>query len=332
MTMQHEDKSANAPDTGGAPDLEPFLPEFGRLLLHASPQPMIAFDEDGTVQLFNVGAETIFGQSADQAVGSSLEQFLPDFSGFTVRVAGGRHAPGPDSAVWLRTRTPVRARQRGGRLFPTEVSVARLAVGGRVLYTALVTDLTEYRDRERELESLAYFDAVTRLPNRAHFDRRLKQALGRAECVDSQFAVLFIDFDRFKSVNDALGHSAGDRVLQVLGERLASALRPQDSLARHGGDEFVVLLEDLDTPTAVEPVANRILATLRNPIRLEGYSFDLSVSIGIATYPASGGTDEALLKAADGAMYHAKGRGGRRYVYAAHGGTGGAEASRPHAS
>ena len=297
-------------------DLEHLLPEFGRLLLHSSPQPLLAFGEDRRIRLFNAGAEAIFGHKAAEIVGEPLERLLPDFGSTALKASVGRRPAGSDTTAWLRERAPAAARRCGGRLFPTEVSLARIVCREQVVYAALVTDLTKHRDRERELESLAYYDAVTRLPNRAHFDRRLKQALGRAECLQSRFAVLFIDFDRFQSVNDALGHSAGDRVLQVLGERLASALRPEDSIARHGGDEFVVLLEDLDSPDAAEPVANRILASLRNPVRLEDHSFDLSVSIGIATYPNCGGTDEALLKAADVAMYRAKHRGGRRYVYA----------------
>ena len=299
-----------------ADEMEQLLPEFGRLLLYSSPQPLVAFGEDRRIRWFNPGAEAIFGHTAAEIVGEPLEQLLPDFGGTALRASVGRRPQDSDSTAWLRERTPAAGRRRGGRLFPTEISLARIACADQVLYAALVTDLTKHRDRERELESIAYYDAVTRLPNRAHFDRRLKQALGRAECLQSRFAVLFIDFDRFKSVNDALGHSAGDRVLQVLGERLASALRPEDSIARHGGDEFVVLLEDLASPDAAEPVANRILASLRNPVRLEEHTFDLSVSIGIATYPNCGGTDEALLKAADVAMYRAKHRGGRRYVYA----------------
>ncbi|MFZ4516426.1 MAG: putative bifunctional diguanylate cyclase/phosphodiesterase [Acidimicrobiia bacterium] len=177
-------------------------------------------------------------------------------------------------------------------------------------------DVTERRLFELELEYQAYHDPLTRLPNRASFLERLEMAVIRNRELRLPLAVLFIDVDRFKLVNDSLGHDAGDRLLAEVAERLREALRPSDVIARFGGDEFVLLIDELRLPSDATRVADRVLESLRRPIVIGGRELFLSSSIGIATYvpePGDDVTPSDLLRRADLAMYLAKERGRARW-------------------
>ena len=175
-------------------------------------------------------------------------------------------------------------------------------------------DITERKQAEDRLGWLALHDTLTRLPNRALFVDRLRQALARAERRSSSVALLFLDLDRFKLVNDSFGHHAGDRLLRGVAERLASVVRPGDTVARLGGDEFTVLCEDLADADEVLVVAERVVRALSRPFFLGDSQVETSASVGIA-FTSGPGTDtpESLLHGADAAMYRAKERGRSRY-------------------
>ena len=167
-------------------------------------------------------------------------------------------------------------------------------------------DITVRKRREDEVWHLANFDALTGLPNRRLFSDRLQAAVSHAERRQSRLAVVFIDLDRFKEINDALGHSAGDRVLQAAAARLAAELRDADTVARLSGDEFTAVLADVAGPDSVQPVVERLLEVMARPLDLDGQPVSLSCSIGVALYPAHGDSPDTLLGAADRAMYRAK--------------------------
>jgi len=187
------------------------------------------------------------------------------------------------------------------------------AVGGLVWNGA---DVTDRRALEDELTRQAFTDALTGLANRALFTDRLIQALARAARNGTTVGVLLIDFDRFKTVNDGLGHAAGDTFLREAAGRLAGSVRAGDTVARHGGDEFTVLLEDLDGPGLADDAADRILSLLRQPITVNGTELRLSASIGVALSNEELHEPEELMRAADLAMYQAKNTGrGRRARY-----------------
>ncbi len=173
------------------------------------------------------------------------------------------------------------------------------------------TDICARKNFEAQLAQSAFYDALTGLPNRALFLDRLERAIARQE---HSFAVLFLDLDRFKNINDSLGHLAGDRLLVEAGERFASCLRPGDTVARLGGDEFAVLLEELADEAVIEAVASRIGRELERPFLLEGREVFVTVSMGVA--PSQGGPTSApeLLRNADTAMYRAKGLGRARHA------------------
>lgn len=171
-------------------------------------------------------------------------------------------------------------------------------------------DLVEEREESAEkIRRLAYFDALTGLPNRFLFDDRLAMALAQARRNGTQLAVIFIDLDNFKRVNDTLGHHTGDTLLAVVGERLSSCLRQSDTVARMGGDEFIIILPDVATEEDSEKVILKIMQQLGKPISLEGQEMFISASIGVSLFPRDADDARALIQQADRAMYEVKGEG-----------------------
>jgi len=172
-------------------------------------------------------------------------------------------------------------------------------------YTFVFEDITEKISQEKELEQLALYDSLTKLPNRKLFIDRLQLQISSASRNKESFAVLMLDLDRFKEVNDTLGHAVGDVLLSQLGPRLQNALRKNDTIARMGGDEFLILLPQVNQDK-VTAISNKILEALANPIIVKEYVLDITASIGCAIYPHHGRDVKSLIKQADVAMYHAK--------------------------
>jgi diguanylate cyclase (GGDEF)-like protein/PAS domain S-box-containing protein len=177
------------------------------------------------------------------------------------------------------------------------------------------TDITAVKDAQQRLHHMATHDALTDLPNRGFLTEQLGRSLERAQHEDYQVAVLFLDLDRFKNVNDALGHEAGDSLLKMVAVRLASCIRGGDTLARLGGDEFVVLVEKFENTAYLEAISERILRAISEPFRIEGNEHYLGVSIGIGVFPNDGDNGMALLRSADSAMYFAKESGRNHYQF-----------------
>ena len=175
---------------------------------------------------------------------------------------------------------------------------------------AVVRDLSEQREAEARYRQLAQRDPLTRLPNRILFTDRLEQAIARAKRYDGRVAVLFVDIDRFKSVNDELGHEAGDTVLVTMADRMRRCVRSIDTVARYGGDEFVIVLQDVREPHGAQLVAARLLGHLAEPVVLPSGPRRGSASIGVAVYPMDGEDADSLVRAADAAMYRVKEAGG----------------------
>jgi diguanylate cyclase (GGDEF)-like protein/PAS domain S-box-containing protein len=177
------------------------------------------------------------------------------------------------------------------------------------------TDITREKQHEKHLKQLASFDPLTSLPNRKYFTDLLTSAILRGERKNQSHAILFLDLDRFKNINDSLGHTAGDFLLKIVANRLNDILRGNDAVARLGGDEFTILLEDISNSHRAAEVSQRIIEVLSEPFDLQGHQVVISPSIGIVLFPDHGTTHEELLKKADTAMYHAKGLGGNNYWY-----------------
>jgi diguanylate cyclase (GGDEF)-like protein/PAS domain S-box-containing protein len=196
-----------------------------------------------------------------------------------------------------------------------EVSEVRDAAGRRTHYVGVTNDITERKRAEQELRYLANYDTLTGLPNRALLGERLAHAVMRARRTSRKVAVLFLDMDRFKHVNDSMGHAIGDRVLKAVGERLRSSVRDGATVARLGGDEFTVVLEDIHHGDEAEKIAAELLDVFSEPLDLEsGQQVVISPSIGISLYPDHAQVPTDLVKYADTAMYQAKEAGRNMYM------------------
>ncbi len=212
----------------------------------------------------------------------------------------------------LGTRLEVDALHRDGREFPVELTIWAVGAGESVSFSALVHDITLRKELERQLQHQAFHDSLTGLANRALFADRLAHAMARQRARRS-LAVVFLDLDDFKTVNDSLGHAAGDQLLTAVAERLRGVMRPEDTVARFGGDEFAILLEETNREAA-RRVAERVLAALRSPFDLQGKQVFARGSAGVAV-TQSGTSAEDLLRHADLAMYTAKARGKGRIEF-----------------
>lgn len=204
----------------------------------------------------------------------------------------------------------------GGVRHEVELAVALVKNGENIQTVVVVRDITQRKALQDNLHHMAHHDELTSLPNRALFFDRLERALADARRHGSEFALLFIDLDGFKEVNDALGHYAGDRLLQEISRRMAGCVRESDTVARMGGDEFSIILGNLSLRDDARLVAEKIIDGLSAPVMLDGRECRVGASIGISFYPGDGESSEILLTRADGAMYRAKDKGKNTYCFA----------------
>jgi diguanylate cyclase (GGDEF)-like protein/PAS domain S-box-containing protein len=283
--------------------------------LEASQDAFIGVNQLGIVTDWNPAAEAMFGWFRDEAVGESLACRIFGGDEEVLRgVLAGLGVPGTEG-VEGSVRREIEARTRDGRHFPIEASVVRVEDDGVPLYRLFARDLSERKAYEGQLVRHALFDPLTGLPNRALLVDRLRGAIGRLSRLAGLVAVLFIDVDRFKIVNDSLGHRSGDDFLVQLAGRLRSVLRPADTVARFGGDEFVVLCETSGSETEAMALAERVQGVFAKPFALAGHPgreiyASASVGIALATGPAT--TAEVLVRDAGTAMHRAKEQGGGR--------------------
>jgi diguanylate cyclase (GGDEF)-like protein len=201
----------------------------------------------------------------------------------------------------------------------TSVSPSRNNEGKIIGFRSISRDVTEHRQFERKLAEMATHDSLTDLPNRILLSDRFTVALALPRRTHNRLAVLMLDLDRFKAVNDSMGHDVGDKLLKAVGKRLKVTMRKSDTVARIGGDEFVVLLPQIPHAEEAAKFAQRILDAFREPFVFNGYRLHITTSIGIAVCPEGGKDIESLLKSADIAMYWAKEQG--RDIYRFHDGS-----------
>lgn len=202
-------------------------------------------------------------------------------------------------------------RRKNGELIPLwqNISSVRDTTGRVTHYISVFYDLSKQKQSAKHIYHLAYYDALTELPNRQLFNERCEHALERANRDYQPLAILFLDLDRFKHVNDSLGHPAGDELLCMVAHALKSSLRQDDTVARLGGDEFIILLENTGNRSDIEEVARKIIARLSKPFIVQGHKLEIGTSIGISCYPEDGKDATSLIKHADLAMYRAKEKG-----------------------
>jgi len=286
--------------------------ERAQVTLNSIGDAVISTDERGQVTYLNVVGERLTGWSCAEAVGHPLEDVFHLIDAITREIA-----PNPMARAIRENRTVnltpncVLIRRDGIEAAIEDSAAPIHDRRGQVTGAVMVFhDVSVARAMSLRMSYLAQHDSLTDLPNRSLFSDRLNQAMAMAARQWKKLAVLFLDLDRFKHVNDTLGHAIGDRLLQSVAQRLCAGVRASDSVSRQGGDEFVILLSQLNQSQDAEIIAKKLLIALRAPHRIDQHDLHLTVSIGIAVYPDDGIDADTLMKNADFAMYHAK-EGGR---------------------
>ena len=275
----------------------------------SSREGILITDPDGRILAANQALTEITGYTEDEILGKNPRIFQ-----------SGRHGEAFYEKLWQSVtetgawRGEIWNRRKNGDIFPEWQTISAVYdQRGRVThYVAVFSDLSSIKEARKRLEKLSYFDSLTGLPNRSLLEDRLSHAIERAEAEDKRVGVVFLDIDRFKNVNDSLGHGVGDDILRELGRRLDEALGDGDTIGRIGGDEFVVLLEQVGDAEEVEQRVSGVLRAFQEPFPVEGDAIQLETSLGIAMYPEDGQQVSTLLRNADTAMYRAKERGRNR--------------------
>jgi diguanylate cyclase (GGDEF)-like protein/PAS domain S-box-containing protein len=269
-----------------------------RNLVESAPIGMSISDEHGTIEVVNAAYCAYVGYSREELVGQPITALFPVTRPVPIPALHGIeplvrevHTKAGTSRTMLES----------GLMLATD--------GYQQRRVSFLQDITERRQTEQHLAQLAHYDMLTGLPNRALFRERLQEAVAIADLQQHLLALLFLDLDGFKEVNDTLGHGLGDVVLQVVAERLVRCVRDGDTVARLAGDEFTIVLPNIGSAANAAHVAEKVLAELAHPCQLSSHSASVTTSIGISLYPGDGLEPSVLLKRADTAMYFAKGRG-----------------------
>jgi len=269
----------------------------------------ITIDQAGECRYANPAAAAITGYSARELEGMNLAELVhPDHQDLAHEISAARAIGSGEP-----TRHEIRIVRKDGQERWLDFSLSAIEHGGKGAALVTAFDVTDRKRADEQIKSLAYHDALTGLPNRLLLYDRLGLAVAQAHRAGHKLAVLFLDLDRFKLINDSLGHGLGDRVLQTAAARLQTAVREGDTVARVGGDEFILILPGVERPLELARVAEKICEALREPFALDSQELFVTPSMGISLYPDDGEDAETLIKHADAAMYRAKDQGRNRY-------------------
>jgi diguanylate cyclase (GGDEF)-like protein/PAS domain S-box-containing protein len=283
-----------------------------RDIFEASPLPMwVRDDRSRAILTVNQAAVDHYGYSRDEFLRMGVRDLWdPAERSYNEQARGGNSDPSRVTMLLARKHLT-----RDGRPIDVEASARAFELDGRRVWLTLINDVTERLRAEKQLLHLAHYDVLTGLPNRVLFYERLKLALAQSKRNGWITGVMFMDVDRFKNINDTLGHDVGDQLLRQVSERLARSVRASDTVGRLGGDEFAIVLSNLSNREDAGLVAHKIMANFKEPFRLSGSEIFVTTSIGITLYPDDGAEQDTLIKNADAAMYRAKedGRNTHRY-------------------
>jgi diguanylate cyclase (GGDEF)-like protein/PAS domain S-box-containing protein len=313
-----------------------------RGLLEAAPDAMVVVNQNGAIVLLNAQAEKQFGYCRDELAGQKVTNIIPE--GFAERLIADALRSAEDAlAQQIGTGIELYGRRKDGSEFPIEIMLSPLESAEGILVTAAIRNITTRKKAEalllqkveelnrsneelvesaglartmtRQMTHLAEHDSLTGLPNRLLLNDRVGQAIALAQRDMYQVAVMFLDLDGFKHINDSLGHAIGDKLLQSIATRLTACIRVPDTVSRYAGDEFVVLLPEVRQPEDAAIVARRLLQAAAEAHFIGGHDLHVTASIGVSTYPHDGLDAETLIKNADTAMYQAKENGHQSYQF-----------------
>jgi diguanylate cyclase (GGDEF)-like protein/PAS domain S-box-containing protein len=274
---------------------------------------VVTFSEQGLIESFNKAATQIFGYTAAEAIGRTAAMLMPNELA-TQHDARLLHQENNGSSFVIGQSVETVGQRKDASVFPISLSVSKVERAGELIFVAVIRDITQQRHAKEEIQRLAFYDPLTQLPNRRLLQDRLDQALITSTRTAQQGALMFLDLDHFKQLNDTMGHDLGDELLKQVATRLKSCVREGDTVARLGGDEFVILLEGLspashESAAQAETIAGKVLSALGQSYQLRGHPFESTPSIGIVLFPGEDDNTEGLLKKADVAMYQAKSAG-----------------------
>jgi diguanylate cyclase (GGDEF)-like protein/PAS domain S-box-containing protein len=286
-----------------------------RATIETAMDAVVQMDNKGIITGWNSQAQKIFGWTREEVVGRALSETIipPQYREAHTRGLKSFLASGKGNI--LNSRVEFLGLHHDGHEFPIELSITAINTAGEHEFNGFIRDITKQKKSEELIWNQANFDTLTGLPNRHMFHDRLAQDIKKAHRAGLKTALLFIDLDKFKEVNDTLGHSMGDILLKEAARRIGGCVRETDTVSRLGGDEFTVILAELDDTGSVERVAENILQSLAKPFHLGDETAYISASIGITLHPVDADDAEDLLKNADQAMYAAKNAGRNRFSY-----------------
>ncbi len=281
-------------------------------VFESNSEAIMVTDADVNIHMVNHAFTVVTGYTEEEIIGKNPRILMSGMHGKDFYEAFYRELS--EKGQWS---GEIWNKRKNGELFPEwlMVSVLRDEANAITHYVAVFSDMTERKKKEEHIQYLANFDVLTGLPNRYLLGDRLDHGINFAHRHQLKLAVMFIDLDHFKNINDSIGHDVGDGLLKLVAERLKANLRSSDTIARQGGDEFVVLLGELESEGQVTFIAEKMIESLSQPFMVDQYQLSVTASIGISLFPYDGDTAVQLLRNADLAMYRAKGTGRNRFQF-----------------
>lgn len=281
-------------------------------IVESSNDAIIVKDLNGIITSWNTGAEELFGYQASEIIGSSIAILIPpdrleEEKRIMRLIMSGKRADNFETVRWGKGRKPIDV--------SITISSMKDSAGNLIGASKIVRDITQRKESQERIEYLAHYDVLTGLANRALLADRLRIAIENANRYSFQLGVLFVDLDRFKLVNDSLGHEIGDKLLKAVAQRMQSTVRHADTVSRVGGDEFIVLLSRIEAAKDAARAAEKLIVSASQPYQIEQHELLLTASVGISIYPDSGRDAGSLMRNADAAMYSAKAQGRNRYQF-----------------
>ncbi|MGM0805649.1 MAG: EAL domain-containing protein [Bacillota bacterium] len=284
-----------------------------RSVIESANDSIILSDRTGTIISWNKGAELIFGFTEKEALGKNLQIIIPDKFRKAHKQGMERYLLSGEPKVIGNT-VELEGLRKDGSEFPIELSLAAWQEDDQVYFSSIIRDITERKRNEKKINQMVYRDPLTGLPNRLLLNDRLSQALELADETKQTIGIMFIDLDRFKYINDTLGHAVGDQLLIEIAKRIQACVGKNDTVCRQGGDEFIVLIPNT-TADEVSKIAQQIVDLFSSSVMVNEQELFVTPSIGIAMYPGDGRDIETLIKNADTAMYRVKEQGKNNFQF-----------------
>ena len=293
--------------------------KFLSAVIESNKNAIIALDKNHIVLTFNKAAQEMFGFTKDEMLyKDSLRKIIPSYLYEKHRRATAEYFTTGVSKGVLNSHVNMDAQKRDGTIFPIRIGFGVSEMNDGVIVVANIEDLSQSQQIQKEKEALYYkanHDALTGIANRLMFQNHIENVTTEAKETNRAFALLYIDLDKFKVINDTLGHDYGDEVLKIVSKRMQNIIREDDLLSRLGGDEFAIILKNISNEKEIESIAKKLLDTIEETMHINQNTLSVSASIGISIFPQDGKIVFDIIKNADKAMYNAKNDRSNKYLF-----------------